>query len=191
MYRKKDSLFPQYIILECGSIHVDGKGAHNSTSDQTTNRDELKAYLGVNKIIWLPRGLFEAFIVLSNSIDVNGRNFEIIKLHIPGPILYMIDEEASRFIQVGETKPRLPGTRLVASYVNFYIVNGGISAPQFGDPKWDDEAVCVLSQAFPYPQHLGLITSKSGRDRTTPILDFHVSLPVFDELAEFCSPVTK
>lgn len=50
---------------------------------------------------------------------------------------------------MGEAKPRLPGTRLAASYVNFYIVNGGIIAPQFGDPKWDDEAVRVLSKAFP------------------------------------------
>jgi agmatine/peptidylarginine deiminase len=46
-------------------------------------------------------------------------------------------------------KPRLPGTRLAASYVNFYIANGGIITPQFGDQKWDDEAVRVLSQAFP------------------------------------------
>lgn len=50
---------------------------------------------------------------------------------------------------MGEAKPRLPGTRLAASYVNFYIVNGGIIAPQFGDPKWDEEALRVLSRAFP------------------------------------------
>lgn len=48
-----------------------------------------------------------------------------------------------------EAKPRLAGTRLAASYVNFYIANGGIIVPQFGDQKWDDEAVRVLSQAFP------------------------------------------
>lgn len=51
--------------------------------------------------------------------------------------------------QDGEAKPRLAGTRLAASYVNFYIANGGIITPQFGDKKWDDEAVRVLSQAFP------------------------------------------
>lgn len=49
----------------------------------------------------------------------------------------------------GEAKPRVAGTRLAASYVNFYIANGGIIAPQFGDRKWDDEAVRVLSLAFP------------------------------------------
>ena len=51
--------------------------------------------------------------------------------------------------QDGNGKPRLAGTRLAASYVNFYIANGAIIAPQFGDKKWDDEAVRVLSRAFP------------------------------------------
>lgn len=51
--------------------------------------------------------------------------------------------------QDGDAKPRLAGTRLAASYVNFYIANGGIITPQFGDKKWDVEAVRVLSQAFP------------------------------------------
>ncbi|PRQ37850.1 putative agmatine deiminase [Rosa chinensis] len=65
-------------------------------------KDQLKAYLGVTKIIWFPCGLYVA------------------------------------------------GTRLAASYVNFYVANGAIIAPQFGDQKWDDEAVRVLSKAFPY-----------------------------------------
>lgn len=51
--------------------------------------------------------------------------------------------------QVGEAKPRPAGTRLAASYVNFYIANGAIITPQFGDKKWDDEAVRVLSSVFP------------------------------------------
>lgn len=51
--------------------------------------------------------------------------------------------------QDGEAKPRLVGTRLAASYVNFYIANGAIILPQFGDPKWDEEAVRVISKAFP------------------------------------------
>lgn len=51
--------------------------------------------------------------------------------------------------QDGEAKSRLPGTRLAASYVNFYIANGGIILPQFGDQKWDEEAGRVVSEAFP------------------------------------------
>jgi len=51
--------------------------------------------------------------------------------------------------QDGEAKPRLPCTRLAASYVNFYTANGAIILPQFGDQKWDDEAFHVVSLAFP------------------------------------------
>ncbi|KAI8543158.1 hypothetical protein RHMOL_Rhmol08G0195800 [Rhododendron molle] len=61
----------------------------------------------------------------------------------------MTDEVAAGLIQDGETKPRPPGTRLAASYLNFYIANGGIITLQFGDQKWDDEAIRVLSSAFP------------------------------------------
>lgn len=49
----------------------------------------------------------------------------------------------------GNGKPRLAGTRLAASYVNFYIANGGIVVPGFGDEKWDKEACRVLSSVFP------------------------------------------
>ncbi|KAL5815721.1 hypothetical protein ACOSQ4_026362 [Xanthoceras sorbifolium] len=190
--------FSHSMILEGGSIHVDGEGTCLTTEECLLNKnrnphltkeqieDELKAYLGVTKVIWLPRGLYgdddtnghidnmccfvkpgvvllswtddetdpqyeraaEAFSVLSNATDAAGQKFEIIKLHVPGP-LYMTDEEAAGVNQDGEAKPRLPGTRLAASYVNFYIANGGIITPQFGDQKWDDEAVRILSQAFP------------------------------------------
>lgn len=190
--------FPQSIILEGGSIHVDGEGTCLTTEECLLNKnrnphltkgqieDELKAYLGIRKVIWLPHGLFgdddtnghidnmccfvkpgmvllswtddekdpqyersiKAFDVLSNATDANGRKLEILKLHVPGP-LYMTDEEAAGVIQDDEAKPRLSGTRLAASYVNFYIANGGIITPQFGDKKWDDEAVRVLSLAFP------------------------------------------
>lgn len=190
--------FPHFMILEGGSIHVDGDGTCLTTEECLLNKnrnpnltkeqieDQLKAYLGVQKVILLPYGLYgdddtnghidnmccfvrpgvvllswtedekdpqfkrsmEALSILSNTSDANGRRLEIIKLHVPGP-LYMTDEEAAGVVQDGNAKPRLPGTRLAASYVNFYIANGGIITPQFGDQKWDDEAVRVLSQAFP------------------------------------------
>ncbi|KAI3976788.1 hypothetical protein MKX01_008646 [Papaver californicum] len=186
------------LILEGGSIHVDGEGTCLTTEECLLNpnrnphltkkqiEDELKSYLGVRKFIWLPRGLYgdddtnghidnmccfvkpgvvllswtndesdpqyersiEAFSILSSSTDDHGRKLEIIKIHVPGP-LYMTEEESAGVIQDGGAKPRPPGTRLAASYVNFYIANGGIIAPAFGDEKWDEEALHVLSPAFP------------------------------------------
>lgn len=197
--------FPHSMVLEGGSIHVDGEGTCLTTEECLLNKNrnphltkgqienELKAYLGVMKIIWLPRGLFgdddtnghidnmccfakpgvvllswtddetdpqyersvEALTILSDATDARGRKLQIIKLHVPGP-LYMTEEEAAGLNQDGEAKPRLAGTRLAASYVNFYIANGGIITPQFGDKKWDGEAVRVLSQAFPNYEVVGI-----------------------------------
>lgn len=42
----------------------------------------------------------EAYSILCNSTDARGRKLNIIKLHVPGP-LYMTDEEAAGFAQVG------------------------------------------------------------------------------------------
>ncbi|KAL3645572.1 hypothetical protein CASFOL_010752 [Castilleja foliolosa] len=195
---EKTPRFPHSMILEGGSIHVDGEGTCLTTEECLLNKnrnpglnkvqieDELKAYLGVKKVIWLPRGLYgdddtnghidnmccfarpgvvllswtddesdpqyerslEALSVLTTATDAKGRKLEIIKLHVPGP-LYMTDEETAGLKQDGDAKARVPGTRLAASYINFYIANRAIITPQFGDHKWDDEAVRVLSLAFP------------------------------------------
>lgn len=61
--------------------------------------------------------------------------------------------------------PREPGTRLAASYVNFYIANGGIITPAFGDDKWDKEACAVLQKAFPdHEVNLKIFTVHSAFD---------------------------
>ncbi|XP_060172626.1 agmatine deiminase-like isoform X2 [Lycium barbarum] len=197
--------FQHSMILEGGSIHVDGEGTCLTTEECLLNKNrnphlskeqienELKAYLGVRKVIWLPRGLFgdddtnghidnmccfgkpgvvllswtvdqsdpqyeisiEALSILENTSDANGRKIQVIKLHVPGP-LYMTDEEEDGLFQDGDAKTRNSGTRLAASYVNFYIANGAIITPQFGDKKWDEEAIRVLSLAFPGYEVVGI-----------------------------------
>ncbi|CAL5360899.1 unnamed protein product [Camellia sinensis] len=149
--------FPHSTILEGGAIHVDGEDL-GCDDDTNGHIDNLCCFVkpGAALLSWTNdesdpqyERSVEAFSVLSHVTDAKGRKLEIIKLHVPGP-LYMTDEEAAGLIQNGEAKPRLPGSRIAASsYVNFYIANGGIITPQFGDQKWDDEAVRVLSLAFP------------------------------------------
>ena len=41
----------------------------------------------------------EAFSILSNATDASGRKLQIIKIHVPGPLL-MTDEEAAEVTQV-------------------------------------------------------------------------------------------
>ncbi|RYR31681.1 hypothetical protein Ahy_B01g056552 isoform A [Arachis hypogaea] len=160
--------FSHSMILEGGSIHVDGEG----DDDTNGHIDNMCCFTrpGVVLLSWTDdesdlqyERSMEAYSLLSNETDANGRKFEIIKLHVPGP-LYMTEKEAAGIVQVSiqgdDGKARLPGTRLAASYVNFYIANGGIIVPQFGDKKWDDEAVRVLSKAFPDHKVVGIEGSR-------------------------------
>ncbi|KAM0881325.1 hypothetical protein ACQ4PT_033014 [Festuca glaucescens] len=216
--------FPHKMVLEGGSIHVDGEGTcciivgqmvsvfcyfanncvtftkgtcitteecvlnPNRNPDMTRQdiENELKDFLGVTKIIWIPNGLYgdedtnghvdnlccfikpgvillswtddendpqyeisvKALSVLTQSTDAKGRQIEVVKIHVPGP-LYITKEEGDGVDATGHAVAREPGKRLAASYVNFYPANGGIIAPAFGDNQQDDEAREVLQKAFP------------------------------------------
>ncbi|GJN27335.1 hypothetical protein PR202_gb15350 [Eleusine coracana subsp. coracana] len=139
--------FPHKMVLEGGSIHVDGEG----DDDTNGHVDNLCCFIkpGVVLLSWTDdvndpqyERSVEALTVLSKSVDAKGRQIEVVKIHIPGP-LNITREEATGIACTGHAVPREPGTRLAASYVNFYIANGGIVAPEFGD-KWDKEARKVV-----------------------------------------------
>ncbi|MGH8354796.1 MAG: agmatine deiminase family protein, partial [Pseudomonas sp.] len=72
------------------------------------------------------------------------------KMPIPGP-LYASDAECAGVDLVAGTQERDPSIRLAGSYVNFLIVNGGLIAPKFDDPK-DAEAEAILKRLFPQHQ---------------------------------------
>lgn len=88
-----------------------------------------------------------AMRVLESVRDAKGRQLTVHKMPIPGPI-YATDEECAGVDLVDSTQERDPSIRLAGSYVNFLIVNGGIIAPRFDDPK-DAEAEAILKRIFP------------------------------------------
>ena len=187
----------QHFVLEGGSIHTDGEGTVIATEACLLSRgrnpqlsreqieQQLKAYLGVQKIVWLPRGIYNdetnehvdnvcAYVgpaevvlawtddesdpqyplskacldVLEQATDARGRRFVVHKLPIPAkPVCVQPDELEGYTFEAGEDT-REAGERLAASYVNFYISNGGILLPQFGD-KNDAAAVRILQECFP------------------------------------------
>jgi len=89
----------------------------------------------------------DAYERLSAARDARGRKLEIHRVRQPGP-LYRTKEEAQGVVEVEGTKRRQAGERLPASYINFYIPNGGIVAPSFGDPH-DEPALAKLRELFP------------------------------------------
>ncbi|HRE99949.1 MAG TPA: agmatine deiminase family protein [Pirellulaceae bacterium] len=78
------------------------------------------------------RGNFEA---LAEWNDANGAGLELIELPMPGAITMW-------------------GNRLPASYANFYIANGLVVVPQFGDPR-DETAVKLLAELMPKHRVVG------------------------------------
>ena len=86
--------------------------------------------------------------ILERETDARGRHFIVHKLPVPtDPVCITKDELAGFVFEPGEDE-REPGERLAASYVNFYISNGGVIVPQFGDEN-DREAVRILTGCFP------------------------------------------
>lgn len=86
--------------------------------------------------------------VLEKETDAMGRRIRVHKLLIPKEPV-RIGEEDLRGLQAepGEDE-REVGERLAASYVNFYVGNGCVLVPQFGDEN-DVSACELLKQLFP------------------------------------------
>ena len=191
------------MVLEGGSIHVDGEGTllvteecllHPNRNPQLTKNEiekNLQEYLNVEKIIWLGAGVYldeadghidnlcsfirpgvvaltwtndtldpqyeismDAYERLSDTTDAKGRHFEIHKIHQPDP-LYLSKEESEGIDKIEDLKQRSVGDRLPASYINFYIANGGVIVPAFDSP-YDHVALEALQKLFPDKKVVGL-----------------------------------
>lgn len=85
---------------------------------------------------------------LEASVDACGRRLQVHKLPIPKTPICVTEEDLKGYeFEPGEDV-REAGERLAASYVNFYISNGGVIVPQFGDEN-DETAVRILAELFP------------------------------------------
>ncbi|HUI85329.1 MAG TPA: agmatine deiminase family protein [Candidatus Binatia bacterium] len=130
-------------------------------------------YLGIEKVIWLEHGiagddthghvddvtrfvgprtvvtayepdpddpnhepLSENFRWLKKSTDQSGKPLKVVKLPMPAPVHF-------------------EGQRLPASYANFYIANGLVLVPVFGDPH-DRVALDILAELFPEREVIGI-----------------------------------
>ena len=96
----------------------------------------------------------EAYEQLVAETDAQGRRFEVHKIPQPPPQT-MTEEECNSLaatlsptFEAGEVFGRNPGKRMAASYVNFYIANGGIVMPGFNVPT-DESARNAIQALFP------------------------------------------
>jgi agmatine deiminase len=178
-------VFAHPVVLEGGSIDVNGAGVCLTTEQCLLNENRnprmsqselaqfLQDTLGVNQMIWLGEGiagddtdghiddiarfvnpttvvcvreanardenyrqLEENYERLMAARDANGSKLQVVTLPSPAPVCY-------------------EGTRLPASYANFYIANDVVLAPVFSDPA-DAKALGILRELFSGRKVIGL-----------------------------------
>jgi agmatine deiminase len=165
------------IILEGGSIDVNGRGTLLTTEQCLLNQNRnkmskfqlegyLKEYLGAAKVVWLKEGIA--------GDDTDGHIDDIARFVNPSTILCAYEEDSSdenhailkkNFEDLQKAKDqdgnlfevkklpmpgpvRSPQGRLPASYSNFYIGNGAVLLPVFGHQN-DAKAISLLEESFP------------------------------------------
>jgi agmatine deiminase len=89
----------------------------------------------------------ENYEILQGVKDAKGRKLEIHKIHQPDPVL-ITKQESGDVDAIEGTLPRQEGDRLAASYINFYMCNGGAVVPTFGDSH-DAVALAELQKLMP------------------------------------------
>ncbi len=166
------------IVLEGGSIEVNGAGTVLTTESCLLNRnrnpslgraeieDYLRTYLGVTNVLWLGDGI--------TGDDTDGHIDDLARFVAPDAIVTVVEDDPAdanyralrdnlerlramrdqdgRPFRI-ETLPMPPamhydGTRLPASYANFYIANGGVLVPTFDRPA-DAIAMATLARLLP------------------------------------------
>ncbi|MEV7171596.1 agmatine deiminase family protein [Streptomyces sp. NPDC093224] len=174
------------MILEGGAVTVDGEGTLITTEqcllhpnrNPGMSRDEieaeLKARLGVTKVVWLPYG---GLLDTETDGHVDG----VCAFAAPGTVVVSLPDDpdhpdharmrANRAVLEATTDARgrrleiidVPQTAFTdladgtieVSYLNYYIANGGVVVPVAGLPQ-DEAALAVIASAHPGRKVVGV-----------------------------------
>jgi len=97
----------------------------------------------------------DAFERLMAARDARGRRLKVHKLVSPGP-LYMTRREAAGItVSAQDIRPLRAGTRLAASYANFYLANNALILPLL-DSRTDGQVRRQLQRIFPGRRIVGV-----------------------------------
>jgi agmatine deiminase len=129
-----EKIFADYL----GITNLIWLGSGIAGDDTHGHVDDLARFVAPNTIVAVvesnPRDknfkpLLENLRRLRAATDQDGRPLTVVELPLPKPVIFK-------------------GTRLPASYANFYIANGVVLVPIFNDPN-DRLALNTLSELFP------------------------------------------
>jgi agmatine deiminase len=91
---------------------------------------------------------------LMQARDARGRRLRVHKLISPGP-LFITRREAAGIATTSAIRPLRAGTRLAASYANFYLANNAVILPLL-DSRTDGRARRELRRIFPRRRIVGV-----------------------------------
>src|SRR4051812_3138846 len=171
-------LFSPKMVLEGGSIEVNGKGTVltteacllNPNRNPHLNKAEIERflldYLGVSNVLWLGEGIVgddtdghiddisrfinERTIVTVVEEDPADENYSLLQDNL-ARLRSMRNESGEPFRIVELPMPGVieyKDQRLPASYANFYIANGIVLLPTYRQPN-DDRAIEILQREMP------------------------------------------
>lgn len=178
-------VFDHKLILEGGSIEVNGAGTCLTTEQCLLNRNRnphlsraeveafVKSSLGVNQVIWLGEGIVgddtdghiddiarfvdRRTVVTIIETDSQDDNYGFLRENYER-LQSATDQDGAKLEIVRLPCPRpvyYEENRLPASYANFYIGNQVVLVPIFDDPN-DKTALGVLQDCFPHRKVIGL-----------------------------------
>ena len=173
--------FKNNMVLEGGSIHVNGNGTlitteqcllHENRNPNLSKNDienNLKEYFGVSKIIWLKHGTDEGTnghidnvacfsdqntVLAMTCSDKDDTYYELLSENLD-ILKSSVDQDNNplKIVEVEMSKKRfIPGDDEPSSYINFYIANSAIILPFFGDDVADQNAMKIMKAQFPNRQ---------------------------------------
>lgn len=167
------------LVLEGGALEVDGAGTAIITESCVLNsnrnrgwqkhdvEDELARLLGVRKVIWLPgiageditdghtdfyaRFAGPGVVVAGLDNDPESFDHDVTRRHLE--ILREATDAEGRPLRVevleGPSTVRVRDPDFAAGYVNFYVCNGAVIGPEFGDATADAAAKATWERLFP------------------------------------------
>jgi agmatine deiminase len=170
--------FAAPLVLEGGAVHTDGEGTILTTTEVVLDPRRnpglapadaeriLCDFLGGERVIWLTGALEHdntgghvdnlacfvrrGVVAALGCADRDDPQYAAVQENLER--LRAATDAAGRAIEVVElpmpARPESRGTRLSPSYVNFYVANGGVVMPAFGDPA-DRTARDVVARLFP------------------------------------------
>ena len=165
------------VVMEGGAVEVDGKGQMIATKSCIVNKNrnpnrslsqierDLKVQFGLNRIVWLDgiagKDITDGHTDFYARFSPNGDILANLE-HDPESFDYAVTRQHQRDVKSAFPRRNVrtvsPPSKLpagfnsddfAAGYINYYVINGAVIVPEFGDRAADERAQSIIESAYP------------------------------------------